>query len=399
MNPTEKRIVTIVSAIILLFGGYMGVSTWLSNKPKADTEQVEKSEKASSESSEITEDESSHSRSESESKSSSESEKEVLGTLTVEDLQSEATMSAAVVAQYAADNIEEESWQSVKETVDNGEELTMVVVEDENGVAYHYEDAEQSPYYRLQGAENEEVTFYSDREEQVEKVAITKLVSDVNKKHTNKSINNVKTKTKIETGKEKKKAESESEKESSKPTEKKAEKSSEKESKVISGNADEVFKSINKEYIFAAGAGGWSSQMTIATDGTFTGKGADSNYDSVSKWSFNGTFGNVNKVSDKEYTMDIVKFSKASGSKREFVQDGQKRYEEVIDPWGIAANEKAHVYLPGYSINDLPEDVRGWVNGSYGKSDMTKLDVPLVIIDNKGYKDYGGAPWIAKPNN
>ena len=382
MKSTEKRIITIIVAIVLLLGGYMGVSTWLSNKPKPATEQVEKREKASSTSSELREEESSHSSSE--SKSSSESEKEVLGTLTVEDLQGEATMSAAVVAQYAADNIEEESWQSVKETVDNDEELTMVVVEDENGVAYHYENAERSPYYRLQGTENEEVTFYSAREEQVEKVDITKLVSDVNKKHTNKSINKVKAKTKIEIGTEK-----------TKP----AEKSSEKENKVISGNADEVFKSINQDYIFASGVGGWSSQMTIASDGTFTGKGSDNNYDSVSKWSFNGTFDNVNKVSDKEYTMDIVNFNKASGSKREFVQNGQKIYEEVIDPWGIAADEKAHVYLPGYPIKDIPEGARGWVNGSYAKRDMEKLDVPLILVENKGYKDFGGAPWIAKPNN
>ena len=69
--------------------------------------------------------------------------------------------------------------------------------------------------------------------------------------------------------------------------------------------AENLFESMPSQFMFCSGAGAWSTVLTIAEDGTFTGLFHDSNNNIQYICEFTGAFTQPEKVSDYVYSMAI----------------------------------------------------------------------------------------------
>ena len=129
------------------------------------------------------------------------------------------------------------------------------------------------------------------------------------------------------------------------------------------------FAAIAGEYWFLSGAGGWRTELTIGTDGAFTGA-----YSSGSDRStFSGRFGDVMRVNNYTWSMRLRKLDASA--------------------YGIEGADEVLVYLPGAPVNALPEEfVRWYCAGlSYGRNQIGNT-LPTVGLYNVN-EQYG---WFAR---
>ena len=122
------------------------------------------------------------------------------------------------------------------------------------------------------------------------------------------------------------------------------------------------------DFSFASGAGAWSTEVTVNSDGSFFGYYHDSDmgdigegYPNGTRYEcyFNGKFINVQKISDHEYSMN-VEFISIEGTDGETkIVDGVKIISS--EPYGFDNADDFRLYLPGRQTNDLPEAFIDWV--------------------------------------
>ena len=129
------------------------------------------------------------------------------------------------------------------------------------------------------------------------------------------------------------------------------------------------FAAIAGEYWFLSGAGGWRTELTIGTDGAFTGA-----YSSGSDRStFSGRFGDVMRVNNYTWSMRLRKLDASA--------------------YGIEGADEVLVYLPGAPVNALPEEFVQWYCAglSYGRNQIGNT-LPTVGLYNVN-EQYG---WFAR---
>jgi len=137
--------------------------------------------------------------------------------------------------------------------------------------------------------------------------------------------------------------------------------------------AREAFGAFPMDFSFSSGAGGWSTQMTIQPDGTFTGQFRDSDmgdtgagyeHGTIYCTDFHGSFSVLEKVSDYEYLiqLDTLVIDNA---------DETKTVDQVRQIWGAKSayglgvpstqpQGEWHLYLPGRTTSDLSKEFLGW---------------------------------------
>jgi len=130
------------------------------------------------------------------------------------------------------------------------------------------------------------------------------------------------------------------------------------------------FKNLN--FSFLSGAGGWSTEMTVAGDGTFKGIYHDSDmgdnsdeYPNGTQYycSFSGKF--TKPVQKEEYiystTIESISYDHPVGT--EEIKDGIRYiYSEA---YGLDNPEEILIYLPGMPIEELPEGYLSWVRTNW----------------------------------
>lgn len=129
------------------------------------------------------------------------------------------------------------------------------------------------------------------------------------------------------------------------------------------------FKNLN--FTFLSGAGGWSTEMTIAEDGTFEGVYSDGNADWADAYprgttyycSFHGKF--VEPVKKDEYiyftTIESLTYDNPVGT--EEIKDGLRYI--YTDVYGLDNPEEILIYFPGMPIDELPEGYLSWVRNNW----------------------------------
>ena len=129
----------------------------------------------------------------------------------------------------------------------------------------------------------------------------------------------------------------------------------------------------NTEFSFLSGAGGWSTNMTLNKDGSFTGTYHDSEMGSVGEGypngsmyicDFSGKFGNFEKINDYSYKMTLTEIKTEKEAGEEWIED------EILyiasAPYGLtdSSNEKTAtefiLYLPEAPVDQLAEDFLSW---------------------------------------
>ena len=123
------------------------------------------------------------------------------------------------------------------------------------------------------------------------------------------------------------------------------------------------FKNIN--FTFLSGAGGWSTEMTIAEDGSFRGIYHDSDMGSYTEYycSFQGKFTEPVQQSEYIYSTTIESLSYDNPAGTEEIKDGIRYI--YSDAYGLDNPKEILIYLPGMPIEELPEGYLSWVKNNW----------------------------------
>lgn len=114
-----------------------------------------------------------------------------------------------------------------------------------------------------------------------------------------------------------------------------------------------------KSFSFSSGAGGWSTDITFRSNGTFSGQYHDSEYKEVYLCNFSGKFGKLKKVNKYVYSARLVNI-KIKNKKKTVKKNGLK-YIYTTSPYGLEKGKNFYFYLPGVSCAKLPKDFKNWV--------------------------------------
>lgn len=126
------------------------------------------------------------------------------------------------------------------------------------------------------------------------------------------------------------------------------------------------FTQIPHTYTFSSGVGAWSTVVNINDDGTFTGffhdwsaQGPDGIQSYQVECSFSGQFGQVGKIADHIYTMELLSIVQEGVLGQRYI-DERGTTHEFSRPYGFDNASLFYVYTPGIAINDLQDGFRNW---------------------------------------
>lgn len=126
------------------------------------------------------------------------------------------------------------------------------------------------------------------------------------------------------------------------------------------------------EFYYSSGAGGWSTQLVLQPDGSFTGHYEDRDLGATGEENpngtlyycdFSGSFAAPGEVNEYQWTMVL-----------EYLQTEQEagaiRYEDGVacvstGPVGLEHAGEVWLYLPGAETDTLPEEFQAWTTSSF----------------------------------
>ncbi|MCR5209681.1 MAG: hypothetical protein K6C99_05690 [Lachnospiraceae bacterium] len=152
------------------------------------------------------------------------------------------------------------------------------------------------------------------------------------------------------------------------------------------------FSDIPSYFVFSSGAGGWSTDIEIAEDGSFTGTYHDSDMGdtgagyqngTVYICNFTGRFSELKATDDPYvYTMDLLELN---------IDDADKAGgEEIIDeiryvyssPYGFENADEFKLYLPGAPLSGMTDACLSWI--FLDRDIFTELPDGYYVIYNVG---------------
>ena len=148
-------------------------------------------------------------------------------------------------------------------------------------------------------------------------------------------------------------------------------------------------------FIFCGGAGAWSTEVKISSDGSFSGyyydldmgdSGADYPNGTQYECSFSGKFSDLKKTGEYEYSMQCESLAQEGTVNEEKIKEDGLRYI-TSDPYGFDNADEFILYLPGKKIDELPVEYAEWVGFSqHDKSDDMNV-LPFFGLYNVGGKE------------
>lgn len=149
---------------------------------------------------------------------------------------------------------------------------------------------------------------------------------------------------------------------------------------------------------FCSGAGAWSTELSINSDGTFEGIYHDSDmgdigadYPNGTRYycSFTGKFDNLEKVDEFTYKMKLVSLVYEDEPDKEEILDGIRYI--YSGAYGLVGGTDFLLYLPGAKLAELPEGYRSWV-GYYDLESVEETELPYYGLYNlneeNGFSSY-----------
>lgn len=155
------------------------------------------------------------------------------------------------------------------------------------------------------------------------------------------------------------------------------------------------------DFVFASGAGGWSTELSVEPDGSFHGIFHDSDmgtdgpgypYGTVYISVFSGRFGEVKYVDDYTRSMRVLEMKTEQEPDEEWIEDGVRYVSSA--PYGLENAEELLVYLPGAWLRGLPMEFVTWISmpRAWGENDRPVL-LPFYGLYNAAEKEgFSGEP-------
>ena len=150
---------------------------------------------------------------------------------------------------------------------------------------------------------------------------------------------------------------------------------------VETAEADFTFTDLQVcQFVYASGASGWGTVLTIQPDGSFSGSFSDSEWEESESGTqavcecceFSGQLAQPVRVNDYTYSVGIdhIEYQREVGTDE--YADGVHYY--YTEPRGLEDTEELLIYLPGAPTAELPEKFLGWVMGS---ADTAEEELPF----------------------
>ena len=128
------------------------------------------------------------------------------------------------------------------------------------------------------------------------------------------------------------------------------------------------FSELPSEFIFTSGAGAWSTNIVIASDGSFEGSFHDSNMGETGEGYPNGTvyycdvmgkFSTPVQVNQYVYKMELQEWDTADAGVYSYIENGVQYIAST--PYGFDGSNEYYLYLPGIPASMMPENCFAWV--------------------------------------
>ena len=158
-------------------------------------------------------------------------------------------------------------------------------------------------------------------------------------------------------------------------------------------------------FSFSSGVGGWSTDLVIGEDGTFTGEYHDSEMGdtgegypngSIYVCSFSGRLRAVEQVDENCWKLKVDQLEKEEAA--ETIED-DIRYVPS-DPNGITEGDEMLLYSPGTPVSELSEDMQLWAHINIQDPPPTELEDWFLMSEKNdsgfvGYEPVSIAnPWL-----
>ncbi len=123
------------------------------------------------------------------------------------------------------------------------------------------------------------------------------------------------------------------------------------------------------EWSFSSGAGGWSTDMRILPDGSFSGEYHDSEMGEIGDeypngtvyaCSFIGHMSMIEQVNENTWKISVDALKADEGQEKETIDDGIRFVYD--DPYGISAGDEMLLYQPGTPVSGFTEDMKLWAH-------------------------------------
>ncbi len=163
---------------------------------------------------------------------------------------------------------------------------------------------------------------------------------------------------------------------------------------------------------FSSGAGGWSTDIILNPDGSFTGEYHDSEMGDTGEGypdgsiyisEFKGRFTDIRKVDENCYSMKMGKLEYVNVIEGDEEIEDDVRYIQA-EAYGLTDSDKILLYTPDTIVKELSADIISWWPGRYEleydeagdpiiPEDM-KLGVYCVANISSSIDEYSGQPYV-----
>ena len=135
------------------------------------------------------------------------------------------------------------------------------------------------------------------------------------------------------------------------------------------------------EWSFSSGAGGWSTDMRILPDGSFSGEYHDSEMGDTSDeypdgtiygCAFTGRMSFVEQLDENTWKIRVDKLNTDGEVGQESIDEGLRFI--VTDPYGISESDEMILYRPGTPVDFLSEEMQMWAHLFDQEEAISELD-------------------------
>ena len=174
---------------------------------------------------------------------------------------------------------------------------------------------------------------------------------------------------------------------------------------VVFAEAQDLFAVLNGyEWSFLSGVGGWSTDMRIRADGSFTGEFHDSEMGETGEGypdgslffcSFAGRMSVVEQLSENSWKIRVDQLEKEPA--QESIEDGI-RYVPA-DIYGLSEGDEMILYAPGTPVSILSEEMQLWAHVIDQETPPTELESWFLMSEknDSGFVSYPVSVGLANP--
>ncbi len=160
------------------------------------------------------------------------------------------------------------------------------------------------------------------------------------------------------------------------------------------------------EWSFSSGVGGWSTDMRILSDGSFSGEFHDSEmgefadeypYGTVYGCSFTGRLSVIEQVDKNTWKLRVDALSVDEGQAEEAIDDGIRFV--FAEPYGISEGDEMALYQPGTPTAGFSDDMLMWAH-LLGDDAPAELESWFLYSESNdsGFVSYAGEAGVGLAN-